>query len=70
MGGGGGGRHIFIYSCYAQLIDLTDYSRLANGLVSMFASFSLASTRKGYVPSFSARIWSLLSLNSIISLDF
>ncbi len=33
-------------------IDLTDYSRLPNGLVSMFASFSLTSARKGYVPTF------------------
>ncbi len=43
-------------------IDLTDYSRLPNGLVSMFASF--------YVPTFSARICLLSSLNSVISLYF
>ena len=33
-------------------IDLTDYSRLPNGLISMFASFSLTSARKGYIPTF------------------
>ncbi len=33
-------------------IDLTDYSCLPNDLVSMFASFSMTSTRKGYVPVF------------------
>ena len=53
------------------LIDLTDYSCLPNGwLVSMFAPFSLTSARKGYAPTFSARICLLLSLNSIISLYF
>ncbi len=44
-------------------IDLTDYFRLPNGLVFMFASFSLTSARKGYVPTFSTRIC-LLNLNS------
>ena len=33
-------------------IDLTDYSRLPNGLVSMFASFSSASAHKGYFLTF------------------
>ena len=37
-------------NCFS-IIDLTDYSRLPNGLVSMFAFFSLASVRKGYVPT-------------------
>ncbi len=35
-----------------QVIDLTDYSRLPNGLLSMFASFSLAGARKVYVLTF------------------
>ncbi len=37
-----------------QLIDHIDYSRLPKDLVYMFASFSLTSARKGYVPTFSA----------------
>ena len=43
-------------------IDLTDYSRSPNGLLSMFPSFSLTSARKGDVPTFSAQICFLLSL--------
>ncbi len=38
-------------------IDLTDYSRLPNGLVSMFTSFSLTSARKGYVPLFCTNLF-------------
>ena len=41
------------FVCLFQPIDLTDYSRLPNGLVSMFVPFSLASAGKGYVPTFS-----------------
>ncbi len=50
-------------------IDLTDYSRLPNDLVSVFASFSLASPYKGYVPTFSVRICLLFSLNSMRSIE-
>ncbi len=60
----------FFSSSRPLAIDFTDYSRLPNDLVPMFASFSLTSARKGYVPTFSARICLLLGLNSIINLYF
>jgi hypothetical protein len=37
---------------FCILIDLTDYSRLADGLVFMFASFSSMSAHEGYFTTF------------------
>jgi hypothetical protein len=50
-----------------KAIHLTAYSRLPNGLVSMFASFSLTSACKGYVPTFCKNLFvvELIKLNHI-----
>ena len=43
---------VYCFSISKNLIDLTDYSFLPNGLVSMLTQFSITSSDRNYIPMF------------------